>query len=88
MRRRALLQVTIRLTKLANINKEVKKLLTTFCEMMGIYYAYEEKRNPRQVLRLYNLALKHSLAVKAAITPPKTMTHRKLFGMYHQTMVL
>jgi len=85
--RRALLQVTILLTKEASIDENVSELLTSFCEMMGVYYAYEEDRNPRQVLRLHNLALKHSLAFKSVLTPPKTMTQRKMFGLYYHGIV-
>jgi hypothetical protein len=55
--------------------------------MMGTYYAYASKRSPRQVLRLHNLALKHSLAFKSVLTPPKTMSYRKMFGIYYHAIV-
>ncbi|KAK3737282.1 hypothetical protein QZH41_019809 [Actinostola sp. cb2023] len=85
--RRALLQVTIFLSQQANLAENVRDLLTTFCEMMGIYYGYEEDRNPRQVLRLYNLAIKHSIAYKDVLSPPQTMTTRKMFGLYYHSIV-
>lgn len=81
--RRALLQVTVRLAMNDNIDENVRDLLTTFCEMMHMYFAYEDQRNPRQILRLYNVTLKHSQAVNAVLTPTTTMTYRKLFGLYY-----
>ncbi|KAK3729300.1 hypothetical protein QZH41_002208 [Actinostola sp. cb2023] len=71
--------------KQAQVPESVLELLLTFSEMMGIYYANEDKRNPRQVLRLYNLAFRHALALESVMLPPKTMTVRILQGIhYHQ----
>ena len=83
--RRALLQVTILLAEKADGG--VIELLTTLAEMMGTFYAKEESRNPKQILRLANLAFKHALAVRAVLTPPKTMTQRKLYGIYYHSAV-
>ncbi|KAK3720987.1 hypothetical protein QZH41_018544 [Actinostola sp. cb2023] len=83
--RRALLHITIQLMKQAQVPESVLELLLTFSEMMGIYYANEDRRNPRQVLRLYNLAFRHALALESVMLPPKTMTVRRLQGIhYHQ----
>ena len=41
---------------------------------MGIFYAKEDTRCPKQILQLVNLAFKHSLAMRTILTPPKTMT--------------
>jgi len=86
--RRALLQLTVLLCN-ANIDvpQEVKELLLTFCEMMGTYYSYDDTRTPKQVLRLYNLALRYSIAVKDVLTPPKTISRRRLYGLYYHSIV-
>ena len=83
--RRALLQVTILLAGKAE--ESVMELLTTLAEMMGTFYAKEDSRNPRQILRLANLSFRHALAVRTVLTPPKTMTSRKLHGIYYHSAV-
>lgn len=85
--RRALLQLTVRLAMNENVDENVRDLLTTFCEMMHMYYAYEDQRNPRQILRLYNVTLKHSQAFREVLTPPQTMTYRKMFGIYYHQII-
>lgn len=85
--RKALLQVTLQLAKLVNVPDEVMELLLTFSEMMGIFYASEEKRTPRQVLRLFNLSFRHSLAVNSVLLPAKSMTTRKLQGIYYHQII-
>ena len=57
--RRAILQITLQFAKLEDMTIEVQELLTTFCEMIGIFYADEDKHTPKQVLRLYNLSFRH-----------------------------
>lgn len=79
------MQVTILLAGKADGG--VIELLTTLAEMMGTFYAKEESRNPKQILRLANLAFKHALAMRAVLTPPKTMTQRKLYGIYYHSAV-
>lgn len=83
--RRALLQVTILLAEEAD--ESVLELQTTLAEMMGIFYSKEDSRNPKQILRLTNLSFKHALAVRTVLTPPKTMTNRKLYGIYYHSTV-
>lgn len=85
--RRALLQVTLQLSKQSGLEKNVMELLLTLCEMMAIFYFREDKRNPRQVLRLHNLVFRHSLALESVLLLPKTMTTRKLQGIYYDQAV-
>lgn len=85
--RRALLQITLQLAKLLNVPSDVMELLLTFSEMMGIFYADDEKRTAKQVLRLYNLSFRHALAVQSVLIPPKSMTRRKMQGIYYHQII-
>jgi hypothetical protein len=85
--RKSLLQVTLQLAKLVDVPHEVMELLLTFSEMMGIFYASEEKRNPKQVLLLFNLSFRHSLAANSVLLPAKSMTTRKLQGIYYHQII-
>ena len=53
--------------------------------MMGIFYAKEDTRGSKQILQLVNLSFKHSLAMRTILTPPKTMTICKLYGIYYHS---
>ena len=53
--------------------------------MMGIFYAKEDTRCSKQILQLVNLSFKHSLAMRTILTPPKTMTICKLYGIYYHS---
>jgi len=55
--------------------------------MMGFYYQNDDKRTQRSVLRLYNISFLHGQAVQNALTPPKAMSYRKLFGIYYHGAV-
>lgn len=80
--RKALLKATITLADL--LTDDERDLLLSFCEMMSIYYDYDNNRTPRQVLRLYNLSLRHAILVTEKLFPPKSgLTRRKLCGMYY-----
>ena len=81
----ALLQVIILLAD--KVDQSVLELLTTLAEMMGIFYSKEDSRNPKQILRLANLAFRHAVAVRSMLTPPKTMTYRKLYGIYYHSAI-
>ena len=83
--RQALLQVTILLAGKADNN--VMDLLATLAEMMGIFCGKGNTKCAKEILRLANLSLKHALAMRAIVTPPKTMTIRKLYGIYYQSAV-
>lgn len=85
--RKALLQVSIQLSKLPNISEDILELLLTFSEMMGLFYASENKRSPKTILRLYNLCFRHSLAVNSLLFPVKSMTTRKLQGIYYHQII-
>ena len=62
-------------------------LQTPLAEMMGIFYAKEDTRCPKQILQLVNLSFKHAPAMRAILAPPKTMTIRKLYGIYFHSAV-
>jgi hypothetical protein len=63
------------------------ELLLTFAEMMGIFYASEDKRSSKSILRLHNLSFRHSYAVNSILTPVKSMTTRKLQGIYYHQII-
>jgi len=84
--RRALLKLTIALTKQDLLN-ESEDILLLFCEMMGIYYENNDKRCPRSILRLYNISFIHGQAIQQQLTPPKSMSLRKLCGIYYHSSV-
>lgn len=65
----------------------VIELLTTLAEMLGTFYAKEESRNLKQILQLTNVAFKHALPMRAVLTPTKTMTQCKLYGIYYHSAV-
>lgn len=85
--RRALIKLTIALTKKDLLTEDESKILLLFCEMMSVYYQNDDKRNPRAVLRLYNISFQHGQAIQKVLTPPKAMTLRKLCGMYYHGAV-
>ena len=61
------------------IRQQCNGLLTTLAEKVGIFYAKEDTRYLKQILPLANLSFKHALAMRAILTPSKTMTIRKLY---------
>ena len=77
---KTLIFVTIAFYPIAT--REVRLLLVTLCEMIEIYYAQEEARSPKMILRLHNLCWRHGILCRRVLTPPKTLTSRKLFGLY------
>lgn len=85
--RRALLKLTIALTKQDLLNESERDILLFFCEMMGMYYENDDKRSPKSALRLHNISFKHGRAVQDQLTPPKAMSLRKLCGIYYHTAV-
>ena len=82
---KALIFVTIAVYRHAN--RELKSLLLTLCEMVEILYSQEHKRTPKMVLRLYNLCWRHAIQCRSFLTPPKSQTYRKLFGIYFHSCV-
>lgn len=83
--RKALLKISIKLADTLPENE--RKLLLTFCEMQGVYYNNDDKRSPRQVLRLHNISFQHSIYMHKCLVPPKSVTLRKLFGIYYHGAV-
>lgn len=83
--RKTLIYVTIALYKLAN--RELKTLLVTLCEMIEIFYSQDHKRTPKMILRLHNLCFRHAIQCRRFLCPPKSMTYRKLFGIYFHSCV-
>ena len=61
--------------------------MVTLCEMVEIYYAQEEKRSPKMILRLHNLCWRHAIQCRRVLTPPKKLTYRKLFGLYFHSCI-
>ncbi|KXJ09520.1 hypothetical protein AC249_AIPGENE11011 [Exaiptasia diaphana] len=61
---------------------EIRSLLITLCEMIEICYSQDEDRSPKMILRLYNLCWRHAILCRRILTPPKSLTYRKLFGIY------
>ena len=83
--RKTLIYVTIALYPVANRN--IRLLLVTLCEMIEIYYAQDEARSPKMILRLHNLCWRHAIQCRKVLTPPKALTYRKLFGLYFHSCV-
>jgi hypothetical protein len=83
--RKTLIFVTIALY--AQVNLEVKTLLLSLCEMVEICYAQDEQRSPKMILRLYNLCWRHEIQCRRVLTPPKSLSYRKLFGIYIHSFV-
>lgn len=83
--RKTLIFVTIALYPLANL--EIKLLLVTLCEMAEIYYCQDAKRSPKLILRLHNLCWRHAIQCRRVLTPPKSLSYRKLFGLYFHSCI-
>ncbi|KXJ13241.1 hypothetical protein AC249_AIPGENE7033 [Exaiptasia diaphana] len=83
--RKALLKLTAAI--LGDVSQEVSDLLLSFIEMTKIYYAHDEERCPRQILRLYNLSWLHSKMTTRVLCPPISLTYRKLFGIYYHAVI-
>jgi len=83
--RKTLIFVTIALYPIAN--REVKLLIVTLCEMIEIFYSQDEKRSPKMILRLHNLCWRHAIQCRRVLTPPKSLTYRKLFGLYFHSCI-
>ena len=60
----------------------VLDLLHSVIRISEILYSDEEKRNPKQVLSLYNNAWLHLELCKELIPNPQTISRRKLYGTY------
>ena len=65
----------------------ITKIFSTFAEILEITYAVEEKRSCPKILRLCNLTFTHALLLFIHIIHPKSLTSRKLFGVYYHSIV-
>ena len=66
----------------------ITKIFSTFAEIQEITYAVEEKRSCLKILRLSNLTFTHALLLFIHIKDNlKSLTSRKLFGVYYHSIV-
>ena len=64
------------------------KIFSTFAEIPGITYAIREKRSCPKILRLSNITFTHALLLLIHIKDNlKSLTSRKLFGVYYLSIV-
>ena len=64
----------------------VRRLLNTLAELCKLLYAPADKRTPRFILRLHNVAFSHVIAVRKVIQIPQVQTYRKTFGIYYHSI--
>ena len=64
----------------------IKRLLNTLAELCELLYAPADKRTPRFILRLHNVAFSHVIAVRKVIQIPQVLTYRKMFGIYYHSI--
>ena len=66
-----------------NINEDLTTLAKAMCEISQIAYGYESDRNPRQILRLYNLTyILATKLIKIVGHTPLKMTALKFYGIH------
>ena len=66
----------------------ITKIFSTFAEIQEITYAVEEKRSRPKILRLSNITFTHALLLFIHIKDNlKSLTSRKLFGVYYHSIV-
>ena len=65
-----------------NANPWVLQLLHSIIKVSQILYSDEERRNPKQVLSLYNNAWLHMELCKDLIPTPQSISKRKMYGIY------
>ena len=66
----------------------ITNIFSTFAEIQEITYAVEEKRPCPTILRLSNLTFTHALLLFIHIKDNlKSLTSRKLFGVYYHSIV-
>ena len=64
------------------------KIFSTFAEIQHITYAVEEKRSSPKTSRLSNITFTHALLLFIHIKDNlKSLTSRKLFGVYYHSIV-
>ena len=60
----------------------ILQLMETAVEMSDIMYADENKRSPKLIFKFHNVTWLHFELCKELLSSPKSLTHRKMFGMY------
>ena len=70
-----------------NSSEAILDLLLSIIKISQILYMDEEKRSPKMVLRLYNCAWYHVELCRELISQPKTMTTRKMYGIYLHSLI-
>ena len=70
----------------SNCRLSIKRLLNTLAELCELLYAPADKRTPRFILRLHNVAFSHVIAVRKVIQIPQVLTYRKMFGIYYHSI--
>ena len=66
---------------------DVKELLETLIEICELAYAGADKRSPKSILRLFNVAFKHAyLLTNMFKESPSKITKEKLFGVYFHSL--
>ena len=63
-------------------------LIQCLCEISQICYSNYEKRNPRQILRHFNLTFKFHTLSRSVIGIPKKLTQRKFYGTHFHTLTI
>lgn len=73
---------------LKNVSRtEIKKFLRTLMELVKMAYLPAQKRSPKIILRIYNVAFQHALLCQKILpTHPKKVTNRKLYGIYFHSL--
>ncbi|CAC5411120.1 unnamed protein product [Mytilus coruscus] len=70
------------------ISEDTVDLIQVLVEIINIAYSSEEKRSPRQILRLYNLTFLFGVLTKSVIGTPVKITTRKLYGCHFHSLVV
>ncbi|CAC5383131.1 unnamed protein product [Mytilus coruscus] len=70
------------------ISEDTVDLIQVLVEIINIVYSSEEKRSPRQILRLYNLIFLFGVLTKSVIGTPVKITTRKLYGCHFHSLVV
>ncbi|XP_071138708.1 uncharacterized protein [Mytilus edulis] len=70
------------------ISEDTVNLIQVLVEIINIAYSSEEKRSPRQILRLYNLTFLFGVLTKSVIGTPVKITTRKLYGCHFHSLVV
>ncbi len=67
-------------------SNKLLQLFQSLVEIQEILYSKEEHRNDRSILRLYNLTYIHARLCIELFPNPKTITRRKMFGIYFHSI--